>query len=408
MKRNNLKRNNLKRNNLMVEAVFTFKCYIRGILFRIIAFLGVVLILVGLNIDKISALFEEDEVLNVGIVISDENFSNDIMDNFSSDDKIKVTKLSSDIADTEVSVMDTYEENYGIIMFFNLENYSVDFHYSSSFPSDDLNTIGSLADGVNNYLKMENLNLNEEQLLSLTQNSINYIPHTSLENTQLISLFANILMFLILVTYAISLGNIILEEKTGRISETLLSYIKPTELLFGKLFGMLWALLIHIAIFVVTFIVAENLFGMKSDLVNDIFDVFTPKSLVCTVAMLLFGYLCFGLIFMCISSFVETVQDSNIPALVQSVFILCSYYVSFALTMHFNEETVYNLSFAPFLSIFTNIVYVSVIETSWFVVLQFILIQVIFVLLTGLITGKLFKRGITKYSKKRRKAKNSQ
>ena len=395
-----------KKNKLFIEAAFTFRSYVKGITFRLVAILGVLLILVVLNIDNISKLLVDDTPCKIGITVSDTNYEESVFQFFQSNEHIEYCLIFEKEAKDEIEKMESMESDdatYCIIISFDIAKSSAEVDYSSNASLEEITQVNAAVEVLNNYINLSNLGFDDETISQIMSSNVIHNHHNSREGVEIINIVANCCLFLILMIYVAYLGSVIIEEKTSRISETLLSYITPTELMLGKLLGMLLALLLHLVLFVTIFLGFSKIFGTDSELLKMILSIFNVKTLVIMLLMLLSGYVCYGFLYMCNSSFVDTVQDSTVSSIIQTMLMVLSFYISFIFQLHFDESIVGILNYIPFISVFTNIVYVSVLNPSWLMICWFIFIQIIIIGIVGFCCAKGFRAGITRYGAKKMK-----
>ncbi len=119
------------------------------------------------------------------------------------------------------------------------------------------------------------------------------------------------------------------------------------------------------------------------------------------ISMLILGYVSYGFLFAANSSFADTIQDSSQAAIIQTILLVISFYISLVIQLHYDEMIAETLKYLPFLSIFTNIVLTSMSKISWNEIVLIIFIQLFYTVLIGLFCSYRFKIGITNYGRKK-------
>lgn len=393
-----------KNNDLVTMTAFTFKTCLYSKLFRIIAVVGVIGILIFMNVDNLSKLFIEDVNVRVGVSVStSEVFADNVTDALNILDSVDGEKISSENTKNIEKDLDKYDSEYAALVILD-ENDNAILHYNSTNVDGSLlNIIAEVVNQAHDYYLMEKVDISANQQMFLSEHTLSYVPHDSNSNAALINIIAIILVFLILTIYVVYLGNMIIEEKTGHISETLLSYVKPINFLYGKVLGILLALLLHIGIFVLTFAISKEIFAPpENGFAYSILNIFNEKTIFITGAMLILGYISYGFLYMCNASFVDTIQDSGQATIIQTILLIVSFYASFILQMHFNEVISEVLIYIPFVSIFNNLVYVSVMDPEWNKIILIVSIQIIETIVIAYFCSKGFMKGITNYGKRRK------
>lgn len=380
---------------ILLETNFTYSTYVKSIPFRIIAFIGIIIILAVVNIDYISeTYFTNDEAYNVGVYIPvDSDISQKLTKE--SKTKFKYVFLKDDKSDENIEKLSSQTAKYDIIVIFNQNNYNVEFHYNSQIPADIVNICATQFQKLAKIYQLTESGYSNEEIETILLNNIVYKEHNFVDKAT-INLAANLLIFLTMFIYVVHIGNTITEEKTSRISETLLSYISPLKMLVGKLLGMFLALLTHLFLFTIVYILAINIF-QSSDLLNNILAAFDFKTLLMMFCMLIFGYITYGFLYSANSAYVDNVQDIGQATIIQSVLIVIAFYFSLVLQMHYDANMAEVLIYIPFVSVFSNIVYTSVTDPSWLKIIFILLIQIIYTVVIGYICTNRFRKGITKY-----------
>ncbi len=159
------------------------------------------------------------------------------------------------------------------------KDFSAYYHSKEQLGLDMHNQIGDkIGSKIRDY-KMRELKLNEDQLKSLASN-VSLIK----ENDEGESTFASIIgagiggvmgfiMYITIFIYGMMVMRSVMEEKTSRIVEVMISSVKPFQLMMGKIIGvgavgltqiLIWAILIPIGYFIVGLIFDFDVEQMNS------------------------------------------------------------------------------------------------------------------------------------------------
>lgn len=93
--------------------------------------------------------------------------------------------------------------------------------------------------------QMEDAGINKSKIDSINNNTINMVSRdikdgkeTSTEMAMMIASFTGILMYIIIFIYGAGVMRGVMEEKTNRIAEVIISSVKPFQLMMGKIIGI--------------------------------------------------------------------------------------------------------------------------------------------------------------------------
>lgn len=134
-------------------------------------------------------------------------------------------------------------------------------------------------------------------------------------------------LFLVLSLYGAAVLNGVLQEKSSRVVEVVLSAVSPTELLAGKLIGIGLLGLGQVAALAAVGLVATNV-GGSVDLPTS-----TASTLVLSVVWFVLGYALFSSLFAMAGSLVSRQEDAQAAATPVSLLMTGSYVLTFALVL---------------------------------------------------------------------------
>lgn len=255
------------------------------------------------------------------------------------------------------------------------------------------------------------------------------------DKAQIIGLGFSIFIFMFIIVYAAQVMRGVIEEKTSRVVEIIVSSVKPMELMMGKIIAvglvgltqfLIWILLITLLVFglqmfVFTDIMApENWEGINnaSPMIGEIstgmetasmqnqwaevFFDYVNWPLLVSMFLLYFigGYLLYGSLFAMIGSAVDSETDTQqlmIPVMMPLMF---TYVVSVMIQGNSNGATAMWLSQIPFSSpiIMLQRIAAGTVNT-WEVIVSLLILTASFIGTTYL-AGKIYRIGILMYGKK--------
>ncbi len=390
---------------MIVIMKFNFKNYIKSAPFKLIAFIGIVLILGLFNIDKITDLFSTEHDHNI-IIISENGYdflSDDNLSNLSSDEISYKMDNNNNNVDYYLQEINKSEPDYQGFLYLNRDTNKVELYYLDKIDMEHQSSIIATSNYINEQFTLNNLGYSQEEITEITDTEILIYPQTTHTiSSAIVSMIAPILIFFIVFIYVTSITNSIFEEKTSKISETLLSYATGMEILLGKILGIFLAILLHMLIFTVTIFIS-NLIFVKSDMLVTIFASLDIKLLIMVISIIVFAYLNFAFITAAFVSKAEDIQDGFSTTIIQMLLLVISFYISFFLGMNFSENIAAIISYIPVISVFSNITYIINVDLAWLQIIRIIILNSIYLVIIAITCARMFERRIAGNAKKRRK-----
>lgn len=189
-------------------------------------------------------------------------------------------------------------------------------------------------------LKNEKLGIDEAKKKILEQNNIVIVPQNINDRkansgvATAIGSISAILIYIILLLYGSQVMMGVMEEKTNRIAEVMVSSVKPFQLMLGKILGIGLVCLTQILLWILFILIIYNVTALtgKSDTMNSIVggiqDVFTnsnmPLILSCFIFYLLGGFFFYASLFAAVGSAVNEdmreAQSLSFPLMMPIIF----------------------------------------------------------------------------------------
>ena len=350
--------------------------------------------------------------------------------NFSSDD-FEVAKSKVDISDY-----------YGLLYIPKRDSIvdiaaNIQFYSKKSPNIIMITTLEQLIEGRLQEEKMTQLGINIERLnASKVSASIQLSNFTGEKSSKLINsmkigigLFAGYMVMMFIIIYGAMVMRSVIEEKTSRIIEIIISSVKPFQLMMGKIIGTALAGLLQFAIWGVLLfvigIIASSMFGvdpiemeginvpieqvdsMKEVAKNDaqlIFEEIIKLPLVTMffsfVIYFIGGYLLYSSIYAAIGAAVDNETDTQQFVLPVLVPLMLGVYVGFASVIsdpHGPISTVFSM--IPFTSPIVMLMRIPFGVPWWEIVISLVLLLATF-LMTVWFAAKIYRVGILMYGKK--------
>lgn len=329
-------------------------------------------------------------------------------------------------------------------------------HIPKTFTEEggELTYYGKNTLSVGNHSKLENLfvrTLKNEQLVKggirpsqldsikaiVTISNVEVSDSGSARQTNsVISMFigfgASMLLYMFLFVYGAIVLRIVLEEKTSRVVEVLLTCVKPIQLLMSKIIAVLLVGLTQIGIWFALAIVFGNIFSpllmkntvpktpqieqqtmnnpvqtqnmvsnapQKSNVLQALFAT-SPMILVYFVLYFIGGYLFYGSLFAAIGSAVDSETDTQHLQLPITLPIIIPILFTGHILENPNSSISKFLSYFPMTSPMTMLTRFTSGRVEWWEIFLSLVLLYLFVLGALWIAAKIYRVGILMYGKK--------
>lgn len=205
------------------------------------------------------------------------------------------------------------------------------------------------------------------------------------------------ILFLMILIYGSSIANSVVEEKSGRIIETLLCYVKPLQLLVGKVTGYLLGVILQVTVWVGYYLLLANILEMPSNPVFVTLGEMPPQTYVLLIVALISGFMMYAFAFAALSSYANNAQDSTQLMFPVALIVLLAYFLSMAVMNGFTGIWARAFSMAPFFSPIVSVVTNDLIHLTWAEVAENAGIQMLEVVIVALICARFYRRGVVSY-----------
>lgn len=205
------------------------------------------------------------------------------------------------------------------------------------------------------------------------------------------------ILFLMILIYGSSIANSVVEEKSGRIIETLLCYVKPLQLLAGKVTGYLLGVILQVTVWVGYYLLLANILEMPSNPVFVTLGEMPPQTYVLLIVALISGFMMYAFAFAALSSYANNAQDSTQLMFPVALIVLLAYFLSMAVMNGFTGIWARVFSMAPFFSPIVSVVTNDLIHLTWAEVAENAGIQMLEVVIVALICARFYRRGVVSY-----------
>lgn len=205
-----------------------------------------------------------------------------------------------------------------------------------------------------------------------------------------------LVLFVLILIYGSNIANSVVEEKSARIIETLLCYVKPIELLTGKILGYVVGIITQLAIWIGYYLLLAHLIDMPGKNF-DILSVVNVQTLILMVGSVVLGFIMYAFAFAALASFTDNAQDSTQLMMPVGVVIMGVYFVSLAVLNGTKGIFITILSYAPFCSPIMSFATNDLQHLTWQRLLLNLSVQVIEVLAIIVVCSKIYRKGVASY-----------
>ncbi len=244
-----------------------------------------------------------------------------------------------------------------------------------------------------------------------------------------IGLFSTFILYMFLLMYGQMVMTSIIEEKSNRVLELVVSSVKPTQLMLGKILGVglvavvqivIWALLLGaMSMVVMPMLVPDAVMSQVNamnagtldaasasvdmDMLQAISYFGSPTAILSLFGYLLLfligGFLFYASIFAAIGSAVDNIQDASQLQSFAVIPIILALIFSLTVAQEPNSSLAVWLSMIPFTSPMVMLCRIPFSIPAWEIATSLVILYVSFVVMAW-ISGKIYRVGIFMYGKK--------
>lgn len=227
---------------------------------------------------------------------------------------------------------------------------------------------------------------------------------TSADTNFLIPFLIVLLLFVLILVYGSNIANSVVEEKSARIIETLLCYVKPIELLTGKILGYVAGIITQLVIWIGYYCLLAHLIDMPGKNF-DILSVVNVQTLILMAGSVILGFIMYAFAFAALASFTDNAQDSTQLMMPVGVVIMGVYFVSLAVINGAKGIFITILSYAPFCSPIMSFATNDLQHLTWQRLILNLSIQIIEVIAVIVVCSKIYRRGVASYGIRKKRIK---
>lgn len=391
--------------------------YFRKIKSKIFIGLNIFLIIVGLAVSQLGTIvkfFNETFDYSETIVIVDK--TNQIYSRFEQDFNHLLSDVTLEANNQSEEVLKQKIEDGTISAYFiityNDQHLLEATYVAKDFSNNSFYTIGEqLLSSYNKEIAMQSAGLTQEQINLLTENfsltkvSLDEDAQTAEESmgNLAIAYISIILIFLFSYLYSVYAGQEIMEEKTSRVMEIIITSISPMKQLYGKIvYNSLYALTqltIFMALFLISF--QSMLKNLPQDMMDNISIMISPnqgKIVIYIIIFAIVAYLIYLVSVLILSSLISSVEEYQIAISPIMIIGVVSFYIGiFGITSP-EAPFIKIMSMIPFISPYIMPLRIATMTVSTSMIWLSIALNLIVIIIVLTFGSRVYKNGILNYS----------
>lgn len=324
-------------------------------------------------------------------------------------------------------------DSSGMVRFYSQKQISMDLKYEVESQLEDM----ASQDKIASYNIPELAQILQDVHPSVRTESILWSDKkgaeeqkTSAELSMIIGMIATLLIYMFIFIYGSMVMNGVVEEKSNRIVEIIVSSVKPFQLMMGKIIGIALVGLTQVALWVVLVVVLSSVMGAVVGMPSDpaalmeaqnmmngsmpaaqamdsgmmeglqILQSFNWIQIVLWfILYFLGGYLLYASIFAALGGAIDNNDDAQQFTLPVTIPVIFALYVGIYGAMNPEGPLVFWCSFIPFFSPVVMMVRLPFGVPTWQLWLSFAILVITFLLIVKL-AAKIYRTGILMYGKK--------
>lgn len=383
---------------------FTYKETIRNKALIISTIITLIVMLGFFNMDKIVGLFNGDGSKDLIMISTEENnkfFDSNTLESLNDDDFKVVLSKDSEETNKVKKEIENGKSDYKALLEVSTGKDVSGKLYVNELPGDSLmKKINAILNDTKFAFSMEKFNITPEEYANImTPANLDVVQTGNASHERMILVYALVFgIYMITLTFGAMVANSVIEEKSNRIMETLITMAKPMELFFGKVLGVCAVGLTQIGVILGAGLIMLKTSGTSLEVLSSL--NLNASIIFAFIAYFLLGYLTFSMLYAAVASLATSPQDVNssmgaITLIFVGVFLL-------AMNCMFNIESTLAkvFSYVPFASPLIMFERIVLSKVTFVEILITTLINLGFIILVGFFSSKLYKKGTLHYGKK--------
>ncbi|MCX0400682.1 ABC transporter permease [Clostridium perfringens] len=383
---------------------FTYKETIRNKALIISTIITLIVMLGFFNMDKIVGLFNREgskDLIMISTEVNNKFFDSNTLESLNDDDFKVILSKDSEETNKVKTEIENGKSDYKALLEVSTGKEVSGKLYVNELPGDSLmKKVNTILNDTKFVFSMEKFNITPEEYANImTPAQLDVVQTGNASHERMALVYALVFgIYIITLTFGSMVANSVIEEKSNRIMETLITMAKPMELFFGKVLGICAVGLTQIAVILGSGLIMLKTSGTSLEVLSSL--NLNASIIFAFVAYFLLGYLTFSMLYAAVASLATSSQDVNssmgaITLVFVGVFLL-------AMNCMFNIESTLAkvFSYIPFASPLIMFERIVLSKVTFMEILITTIINVGFIILVGFFSSKLYKKGTLHYGKK--------
>ena len=383
---------------------FTYKETIRNKALIISTIITLIVMLGFFNMDKIVGLFNREGSKDLIMISTEANnkfFDSNTLESLNDDDFKVVLSKDSEETNKVKTEIENGKSDYKALLEVSTGKEVSGKLYVNELPGDSLmKKVNTILNDTKFVFSMEKFNITPEEYANImTPAQLDVVQTGNASHERMALVYALVFgIYIITLTFGSMVANSVIEEKSNRIMETLITMAKPMELFFGKVLGICAVGLTQIAVILGSGLIMLKTSGTSLEVLSSL--NLNASIIFAFVVYFLLGYLTFSMLYAAVASLATSSQDVNssmgaITLVFVGVFLL-------AMNCMFNIESTLAkvFSYIPFASPLIMFERIVLSKVTFMEILITTIFNVGFIILVGFFSSKLYKKGTLHYGKK--------
>jgi len=391
--------------------------YLRKVKSKSFIGFNIFLVVVGLLLSQLGTIvkfFNEKFDYSETIYVVDE--TDQLYSQFAQDFNNLLSDVNLEQSYESTENLDTLVKNGDISAYFVI-SYGDDNLLSATYVANDFsntsfyNTGQQILSGYNSKIAMEAANLTQEQtdLINKTFNinliALDETAQTAEESMGNLALayIAMILIFMFSYMYSVYAGQEIMEEKTSRVMEIIITSISPIKQLYGKIVYNTFYALTQLAIFMILFTISIQTMmkSLPTDMTEIMSNIISPNQSRIIAYLILFAiiaYLVYLVSVLILSSIISSVEEYQIAISPIMIIGLGSFYIGiFGMTSP-EAPFIKFMSMVPFVSPYIMPLRIATMTVSTPMIWLSVAINIAMMIIILAFGARVYKNGVLNYS----------
>jgi ABC-2 type transport system permease protein len=207
------------------------------------------------------------------------------------------------------------------------------------------------------------------------------------------------MLYMTIIIYGSTMMRGVVEEKSSRVIEVLLSSTNSFHLMIGKLFGVgsvgLVQYIIWVSMGMITFFIATQTMPAMAEFIN-----VSPIILLYFMLFFVIGFFTFSTLYMAVGAMCSDMQDAQSLSAPVTILIILPFIISFMVIKDPTTDIARILSFLPFFTPLIMFLRINLVSPPIWEIAVSVLINFITIVLIIWVSARIYRVGILMYGKR--------